>query len=197
MKKEQLAELMYQALETEQGGIKVYETALRCVVNEELRDEWQKYLEETRNHERIVLEVFEALDLDPDLETPGRLVVRHTGQSLVTAMEMALDAAVPDAAQLVATECVVSAETKDHLNWELIGHAAASLKGAPGQALKRALEQVEDQEDEHLYPSSGWCRELWIDSLGLPAVIPPPEEEKEVKTAIGAARAKQARKELL
>jgi rubrerythrin len=197
MKKEQLAELMYQALETEQGGIKVYETALRCVVNEELRDEWQKYLEETRNHERIVLEVFEALDLDPDLETPGRLVVRHTGQSLVTAMEMALDAAVPDAAQLVATECVVSAETKDHLNWELIGHAAASLKGAPGQALKRALEQVEDQEDEHLYHSSGWCRELWIDSLGLPAVIPPPEEEKEVKTAIGAARAKQARKELL
>jgi hypothetical protein len=197
MKKEQLAELMYQALETEQGGIKVYETALRCVVNEELRDEWQKYLEETWNHERIVLEVFEALDLDPDLETPGRLVVRHTGQSLVTAMEMALDAAVPDAAQLVATECVVSAETKDHLNWELIGHAAASLKGAPGQALKRALEQVEDQEDEHLYHSSGWCRELWIDSLGLPAVIPPPEEEKEVKTAIGAARAKQARKELL
>ena len=197
MKKEQLAELMYQALETEQGGIKVYETALRCVVNEELRDEWQKYLEETRNHERIVLELFEALDLDPDLETPGRLVVRHTAQSLVTAMEMALDAAVPDAAQLVATECVVSAETKDHLNWELIGHAAASLKGAPGQALKRALEQVEDQEDEHLYHSSGWCRELWIDSLGLPAVIPPPEEEKEVKTAIGAARAKQARKELL
>ena len=197
MKKEQLAELMYQALETEQGGITVYETALRCVVNEELRDEWQKYLEETRNHERIVLEVFEALDLDPDLETPGRLVVRHTAQSLVTAMEMALDASVPDAAQLVAAECVVSAETKDHLNWELIGHAATSLKGAPGQALKRALEQVEDQEDEHLYHSSGWCRELWIDSLGLPAVIPPPEEEKEVKTAIGAARAKQARKELL
>ena len=39
-------------------------------------------------------------------------------------------------------------------------------------------------------------RELWIESLGMPAVIPPPEEEKEVKTAIGAARAKQARKEV-
>ncbi|PYQ04208.1 MAG: hypothetical protein DMF82_11345 [Acidobacteria bacterium] len=33
--------------------------------------------------------------------------------------------------------------------------------------------------------------------LGLPAVLPPPEEEKDVKTAIGAARAKQARKEML
>jgi hypothetical protein len=28
-------------------------------------------------------------------------------------------------------------------------------------------------------------------------VIPPPEEEKEVKTAIGAARAKQARRDML
>jgi hypothetical protein len=197
VKKEQLAELLYQALETEQGGIKVYETALRCAVNEELREEWAKYLEETRTHERVVLGVFKALDLDPDIDTPGRLVVRHTGQSLVTAMEMALDADVPDAAQLVAAECVVSAETKDHLNWELLGHAAKALKGDHGKALKDALEQVEEQEDEHLYHTTGWCRELWIESLGLPAVIPPPEEEKEVKTAIGAARAKQARKELL
>ena len=44
--------------------------------------------------------------------------------------------------------------------------------------------------------STGWCRKLWIESLGLPAVLPP-EEEKDVKTAIGAARAKKARRELL
>jgi hypothetical protein len=43
----------------------------------------------------------------------------------------------------------------------------------------------------------GWARELWIETLGMPAVIPPPEEEKEVKTAIGAARAKLARKKML
>jgi hypothetical protein len=63
--------------------------------------------------------------------------------------------------------------------------------------LKEALEQVEEEEDEHLYHTTGWSRELWIQSLGLPAVIPPSEEEKDVKTAIGAARAKQARKEML
>jgi hypothetical protein len=42
----------------------------------------------------------------------------------------------------------------------------------------------------------GWARELWIESLGMPAVLPPPEEEKDVKTAIGAARAKQSRDEM-
>jgi hypothetical protein len=56
---------------------------------------------------------------------------------------------------------------------------------------------VEDEEDEHLYHTAGWTRELWIDSLGLPAVLPPPEEEKDVKTAIGAARAKQRRTEMI
>jgi hypothetical protein len=113
-------------------------------------------------------------------------------------MEMALKAGgPPEAAQLVAAECVVHAETKDHLNWELLGEAARGLKGENATAVKDAREQVEEQEDEHLYHSTGWCRELWIESLGLPAVLPPPEEEKDVKTAIGAARAKKARREML
>ena len=198
MKNEQVAELLYQALETEKGGIQIYETALKCVVNDELRKEWEEYLEQTRNHEQIVLEVMEKLGLDSEAETPGREVIRHIGQSLVEAMEMALENAQErDAAQVVACECVVLAETKDHLNWELIHEVAQKAKGEQRDALKAAYEQVEEQEDEHLYHTAGWGRELWIKSLGMPAVLPPPEEEKEVKTAIGAARAKMARKESL
>ena len=94
----------------------------------------------------------------------------------------------------MACECVVDAETKDHLNWELIGEAAEKLKGRRASVLTEAHDEVEEEEDEHLYHTMGWCRELWIESLGMPAVLPPPEEEKEVKTAIGAARAKQSRR---
>ncbi|MDQ2855825.1 MAG: hypothetical protein M3R68_05820, partial [Acidobacteriota bacterium] len=47
--------------------------------------------------------------------------------------------------------------------------------------------------DEHLYHTSGWTRELWFEALGMPAVLPPPEEAKKVKTAIQAARAKKTR----
>ncbi len=197
MKQKQLNELLYQALETEKGGVEVYRTALRCVVNEGLKEEWQKYLEQTQNHEKILLGVFEKMNLAPEAETPGRRVGQHIGQSLVKAMEIALSSGEPEAAQLVAAECVVEAETKDHLNWELIGEAAEKIKGTVGRALKEAYEQVEEEEDEHLYHTEGWTRELWLSSLGLPAVIPPPEEQREVKTAIGAARAKQDRKEML
>jgi hypothetical protein len=70
-------------------------------------------------------------------------------------------------------------------------------EGEEGKALKEAHDEVEDEEDEHLYHTMGWARELWIESLGMSAVLPPPEEEKEVKTAIGAARAKLARKKML
>lgn len=197
MKNEQVHQLLYEALETEMGGVQIYKTAVQCAVNEDLKEEWEKYLEQTQNHVQVVRDLLGKFGLDPEAETPGRKVVRHIGESLVGAMKMALKSGNPQGAQIVAAECVVLAETKDHLNWELIGQVAEKTKGDEGKALKEALEQVEEEEDEHLYHTTGWTRELWIESLGLPAVIPPPEEERDVKTAIGAARAKQSRAAML
>jgi ferritin-like metal-binding protein YciE len=197
MSKEQIAELLYQALETEKGGVQIYETAVRCAVNADLKEEWEEYLEQTEHHVEIVEGLFETFGLDPETDTPGRLVVRHIGESLVGAIEMAIDAGNADAAQIVAAECIALAETKDHLNWELMGRLAKKLTGDEAKALQAAHDEVEDEEDEHLYHTKGWGRELWIAALGMPAVLPPPEEEKDVKTAIGAERAKQARDEML
>jgi hypothetical protein len=161
------------------------------VLNEDLKDEWQRYLEQTRAHVSALEEVCRALSLDPQRSTPGREIVRGLGQALVQAMKKAQAAGDPPAAEIVACECVVLAETKDHLDWELLGKAAEHLSDAGAQALKGAAELIEDQEDEHLYHTRGWCRELWIKSLGMKAVLPPPEERQNVKTAMGAARAEQ------
>jgi bacterioferritin (cytochrome b1) len=186
-------DLLYQALETEKGGVQVYSTALRCVVNKDLKEEWNKYLEQTNKHVQRVTEILVGLGLDPNAETPGRKVVRYIGTSLVKAMEMALRSADPQAAQIVAAECVTLAETKDHLNWELIGELVKNVDPAEAALLKPAYEEVEEEEDEHLYHTSGWTRELWIQALGMPAVLPPPEEVKKVETAIEAAQAKKSR----
>jgi len=196
-KPKQIHELLYQALETEIGGLSVYETAVSCAVNADLKKEWKEYLEETRTHHRVLLTVFEQLGLDPEAKSPGRDVVRHLGESLVKAMKMAINAGDPDAAQLVATECVVLAETKDHANWSLIGLIAEQQSGEEAKILKQAYDAVATDEDHHLYHTQGWSRELWIESLGFPAVLPPPEEVKKVETAIGASRAEQARETML
>jgi rubrerythrin len=197
MNDERIKELLYQALETELGGVQIYRTAVRCAVNEDLREEWEKYGGETEEHVRIVQGVFAELDLDPEQETPGRAVVRHKGEALIKSMEMAVEAGDREAAQLVAAEAVVDAETKDHSNWELIGKIAEKGSGKLASVLKKAYEQVEEEEDEHLYHTMGWARELWIGALGMPAVLPPPEEQKSVKTAIGASRAEQARDDMI
>ncbi|HEX4456488.1 MAG TPA: hypothetical protein VIA18_00880 [Polyangia bacterium] len=192
MNEEQLSELLLQSLEHERGGVQVYEMAVKCAVRNDLRDEWKKYLKQTREHERILVELCGTLGLDAEEETPGRAIVRGLGKSLVTAMREAMEAGDPAAAQRVACECIVLAETKDHLDWQLIGKCAEALQGPAADALKQAYDAVEDQEDEHLYHTKGWCRELWVESLGLPAMLPPPEERRQVKTAIGAARAEAA-----
>ncbi len=197
MNEEQVNELLYQALETEIGGQQVYKAAIACAANPDLKEEWEKYLEETETHEQILRDTFAKIGLDPKSDTAGRAVVRLKGQGLLSAMELARSSGNAVAAQLVAAECVVEAETKDHQNWELIGRVAEKSTGERKRALLAAYEQVEEQEDEHLYHTMGWARELWIESLGMPAVLPPPEEKKKVTSAIGAARAEQSRDEMV
>ena len=90
--------------------------------------------------------------------------------------------------------CVL-AETKDHQNWEL-DREGGRAGGANAKVLKAAQSRRKTRTTTS-YHTMGWCRELWIQSLGMPAVLPPPEEIKKVETAIGASRAEQARDEYL
>jgi len=190
----QLRELLLQSLVHERGGALVYSTALECAVNDDLREEWEKYLEQTMRHVDILTGVCFAMGLDPDEMTPGCQIVHHNGKALVIAMKMALANGDREAAQLVACDCVVLAETRDHANWQLIGECAKQLGPEPGALLMEACEEVEAEEDEHLYHSRGWGRELWLESLGLKAVLPPPEETQHLKTAMDAAKVVKARK---
>jgi rubrerythrin len=196
METKMVKELLLQSLEHEMGGVKVYETALKCALNEDLKEEWEKYHQETERHVHILHDICLQMQLDPQEQTPGRKITHDKGVALVAAMEAALAAGDKEAAQCVACESVVMAELVDHANWELIGEVAKKMTGADGKALKEAYKEVEEQEDEHYYHSKGWLRELSLESLGLKAVLPPPEERKQVKTAIGAARAEQERSKM-
>ena len=193
----QLDDLVLKMMETELGGEQVYRSALACALHPSLKKEWQNYLQETLAHQEVVRGICDALGVDPDQQTPGRQVVRHIGESLVKAMELARQAGNPAAAQLVACECVVHAETKDHANWELLGKVARVATGDVGHTLKAAHKAVEKDEDRHRYHTKGWCRELALEALGLPAVLPPPEEVKKVESAVAASRTEQQRASML
>jgi len=189
----QVRELLLQSLEHERGGALIYKAAIGAAVRPDLKAEWTKYLEQTEQHVAALTEICESFEIDPFLMTPGRQIVKANGAALLNAIEMARAAGDPKAAQLVAAECIVLAETKDHMDWELIGEVAKGLSGEQRELVSAAYERIEDEEDEHLYHTQGWARELWMDSLGLPAELPPPEEKENVTTAAEAQQAKEMR----
>jgi hypothetical protein len=191
----QLNELLCQAMETELGGEQIYLAAVKAAANQQVKEEWQKYLEETKTHQTVLAGVFETADLDIDMDTPGRAILREKATGLVHAINTARETMPAVGAQLVAAECIVEAESKDHQNWVLIGILAESATGALKTALQDAYDEVYEQEGEHLFHTMGWARELWLESLGVPAAIPPPEEEKHTKTQVGAGRAAKARED--
>jgi rubrerythrin len=193
MNSHQVNELLLQSLEHERGGVKIYKAAVECARRPDLNGEWSKYLQQTQEHVESLTEVCKVFGLDPFTMTPGTMIVRENGAALLRAIEAARAAGDPSAAQIVAAECVVLAETKDHLNWELLGEVAKELSGEQQQALSEAYERIEDEEDEHLYHTQGWCRELWLESLGLDAELPPAEEKQDVTTAAEAQHAKETR----
>ena len=188
MNEARLHELLLQALEHEQGGVKIYEAAVSCALREDLKKEWRSYLEQTRGHVQALEQVCRKLSIDTRKETPGRKIVRDVGAALVKAIEQARAAGDPAAAQIVACECIVLAETKDHADWQLLGKCALAAESSAADAINEAYIAIEDQEDEHLYHTRGWCRELWLEALGLKAVLPPPEERRKVHSEVSAAK---------
>ena len=137
---EEVADLLLQALETEMGGADVYRTALKCVHNERLREEWSGYLAQAEKHVHILQDACERLGIDPELEPPGRRAVRSTGRALVRSLRIALKRAPADAIEAVASDCVALAGTKDPSSWG-------------------ALDRREPSEPLEL---EGWSRAAWL-----------------------------------
>lgn len=170
---QRLRELLLQALEAQAGHAAVLAASLRCVLDGELRRDWRELLERSRRRERILASVLEQFDLDPRSQTPGRRIVAQLSAALLAALGQALHACDATAAQVVAVEGVELAALRAQRTWELIGHVAGKLADDAGRTLEAALEAAACDEGEP-YRNRGWSRELWIDSLGFRAVLPPP-----------------------
>lgn len=171
MEFEKLNALILHSIEHERGGAQVYESAIQCALNEDLREGWTAHLDQTRRHISTLERVCEVLQLDPDEPSPGRDVVRTFGAALVAAMHEASSAGDPVVAQRVASECVTLAEAKDFVDWEKVGRASEASEGPLERALRSAFAAIESRMAEP-YHTKGDCRQLWMEALGLHAVAP-------------------------
>jgi hypothetical protein len=119
---EEVVDLLLQALETEMGGADVYRTALKCVHNERLRQEWSADLDQAEKHVRILRDACERLGLDPELDTPGRRAVRDSGRALMRSLLLALSETQVDGLDEIVCDCVALAGARDPSSWAALEH---------------------------------------------------------------------------
>jgi len=145
----------------ERCGAQLYRTAAGMTQFPEWRDKYEEFLEQTEDHVRILSELIEELGGDPMYVSPQARMAEFQGAKL---MEPALLAGSVDnmTMELTMLEAVLLAEWKDQANWKLLRALADRLPdSAPAQAIRRAVEQVEEQEDEHVR----WAQQSWGKAL--------------------------------
>ena len=142
-------------LTVERGGIKLYEAALKHVHSREVKEKFHEFHQQTIRHEEILTNIIEKLGGKASYKSAGAKVAEAKANALLKTMTDSKGLS-RDEAELNAIENIVIAETKDHADWELLGHIAhRSEDSRLADLLKPAVAEVEKQEDEHL----NWTKE--------------------------------------
>jgi hypothetical protein len=185
MKLKELHRFIYQGLETELGCIYVYQTAIHCAVLSELGEWWRAQLGRAQRRADLLRDLCVRLDLNPDVESTARQIVRYKAQTMVLTMELSQKFAAKEGSQIVAAESVFEIERKVLLNWELLGAAVKHTIGDTRTALELAYLEYESG-DKWLRGFFNWPKELSLQALGLPSHAP---RQPEVRVLSRVSRA--------
>jgi rubrerythrin len=153
-----MADLLSSFLMHEQCGLHLYRTAMSMTTDDTLRAKYEEFGAETEEHIRIFEELIAACGGQPGYVSPAARLVEAMDSKVHEAVVALPDGADQATLELAILEAVVLAETKCHSDWSLIQQLTAELpEGAARTAFQNAVDQVEQQEDEHIR----WARQTW------------------------------------
>lgn len=144
-----LMDKLSEFLMVQQCGLELYRVAASRCSTPALKSKYQEFGRQTATHREALVTLIQALGGDPNYVSPTARLIQWKGSKLLGAgLEVdGLSATEIEASDL---ENVLLAETKDHLDWEMLSQLAGSASGPVKEALQRAVDAVEQQEDEHL-----------------------------------------------
>lgn len=153
-----MADLLSSFLMHEQCGLHLYRTAISMTLDPMLREKYEEFGAETEEHIRIFEQLIAACGGQPGYVSPTARLTEALDSKIHEAAILLPDGADEAALELAILEAVILAETKCHSDWSLIQKLAAELpEGDARTAFQAAVDQVEEQEDEHIR----WARETW------------------------------------
>ena len=164
-KREEIMDKLSEFLTVEKGGVKLYEAALKHVKDTEVKAKFHEFHKQTIRHEEILTNIIGKLGGNPAYKSAGAKIAELKAEALLRTMNESKGLSAKEA-ELNAIENIVIAETKDHADWELLGHIAHRSEDSDlANLLKPAVSEVEGQEDEHLNWTNKKMGELALKGL--------------------------------
>jgi len=155
MEQQVLLDKLSEFLMVEQGGLQLYRVAAeRCTVPM-LIQQYQEFGQQTARHREVYVQLIQALGGDPNYVSPTARLAQVKATKLIESA-MIVAGLAPEELMASDLENVLLAETKCHLDWELVSQLAEQSTDAKlKQTLQQAVQEVEEQEDQHL----DWARQ--------------------------------------
>ena len=179
MEQQVLLDQLSEFLMVEQGGLELYRVAAERCTLPALKQRYQEFGQQTARHREVYVQLIQAVGGDPDYVSPTARLAQVKATKLLESA-MSVDGLAPEELMASDLENVLLAETKCHLDWELVSQLAKQVADATlKQALEQAVQEVEGQEDQHVE----WARQT-LSQLALQRVqqgpAPSPERWLEV-----------------
>ncbi len=150
-----LADLLSGCLMHEACGHQLYRAVAAKTKNPMLRAKYEEYGKQSERHAEILKQIIVEAGVEPTYlsGTAQRIEMQDTSLVNATMSDQGRDLLTQEMAML---DAVFVAEAVDHANWEALSKLSAQMpEGAFASALKRAVAEVEPQEDDHL----SWARD--------------------------------------
>ena len=136
------------ALEAEQGAVRIYDAALRHAAAPALLQRCERARDEARRNETALISILVELGFDPSGENACRRAVRQVGDALVAAMQRP-----GERRQEIVAECVRLADERERANWELFGQLLAPRR-APDAAAAHASHARRGRSHEWMHQAA-------------------------------------------
>jgi len=146
-----VADLLSGMLAHERCGVHLYRSVAGRSNNPMLKARYVQFGEETEHHVDVLERLVKQMGGNPNYISAQARAVEGMDSKMVESTYIGSGALDLMTAETAMLDAVFLAETMCHTNWQLLATLCEALPvGATRDAMRAAVDEVEDQEDEHL-----------------------------------------------
>jgi rubrerythrin len=146
-----IADTLSGMLTHERCGRHLYRSVEGRTLNPVLKAKYKEFGQETERHVEILENLITEMGGNPNYVSPTARAIEGMDSKLLETTFMLDGSLDVMTAELAMLDAVFLAESADHANWKTLDAIVELLPDSPFRAsLRTAVDEVEDQEDEHL-----------------------------------------------